>query len=356
VGVLTSTGGGRDWTLPGSSLPIYQPTLAFDLPPASAFPPAIGLSAMMAVTFGVTTEAIRRGPIGRVSPIEGDIITVLVDVSPGWARISVQDRGPGVSQSDVGAPASDVGTGWGLRLVEAVSDAWGVRQGPDRFSVWADVGLSDGCASEQLNRSNPRVGYAGANPTSAHHARACAREDGFVGSWGHGFTVQALPSTPAPQVGGVAGERDRGKRLDPITIASLRCLLRRATADCILRSRSRNPRGHLAEACGHARQSHRVGDQRRQALGAPLVADQSAEVLPGTDLTHVPDTMGGDRRAVEGPLPLRRGWPGPARVQPLDVVHRLLLSRARRVVETLEAAKYIQRYTIVCEWVRTQRT
>lgn len=72
---------------------------------------------MMAVTFGVTTEAIRRGPIGRVSPIEGDIITVVVDVSPGWARISVQDRGPGVSQSDVGAPASDLGTGWGLRLV-----------------------------------------------------------------------------------------------------------------------------------------------------------------------------------------------------------------------------------------------
>jgi hypothetical protein len=66
---------------------------------------------MMAVTFGVTTEAIRRGPIGRVSPIEGDILTVVVDVSPGWARISVQDRGPGFSQSDVGAPASDLGTG-----------------------------------------------------------------------------------------------------------------------------------------------------------------------------------------------------------------------------------------------------
>lgn len=25
----------------------------------------------MAVTFGVTTEAIRRGPVGRVSPITG---------------------------------------------------------------------------------------------------------------------------------------------------------------------------------------------------------------------------------------------------------------------------------------------
>lgn len=34
------------------SLPIYLPTLAFDPPPASAFPPALGLSAMMALTFG----------------------------------------------------------------------------------------------------------------------------------------------------------------------------------------------------------------------------------------------------------------------------------------------------------------
>jgi drug/metabolite transporter (DMT)-like permease len=53
------------------SLPIYVPVLAFDPPPLSALPPALGLSALMAVTFGVTTEAIRRGPVGRVSPITG---------------------------------------------------------------------------------------------------------------------------------------------------------------------------------------------------------------------------------------------------------------------------------------------
>ena len=53
------------------SLPIYLPVLAFDPPPLSAFPGALGLSALMAVTFGVTTEAIRRGPVGRVSPITG---------------------------------------------------------------------------------------------------------------------------------------------------------------------------------------------------------------------------------------------------------------------------------------------
>jgi O-acetylserine/cysteine efflux transporter len=53
------------------SLPLYLPSLVLDPPPLRAFPGALGLSAMMAVTFGVTTEAIRRGPVGRVSPITG---------------------------------------------------------------------------------------------------------------------------------------------------------------------------------------------------------------------------------------------------------------------------------------------
>src|SRR5919201_375450 len=53
------------------ALPIYLPTLVLDPPPPGAFPGALGLSAMMAVTFGVTTEAIRRGPVTRVSPITG---------------------------------------------------------------------------------------------------------------------------------------------------------------------------------------------------------------------------------------------------------------------------------------------
>jgi len=31
--------------------------------------PALGLACLMAVTFWVTTEAIRRGPLGVVSPV-----------------------------------------------------------------------------------------------------------------------------------------------------------------------------------------------------------------------------------------------------------------------------------------------
>jgi O-acetylserine/cysteine efflux transporter len=53
------------------SLPVYLPMLILDPSPASAFVPALGVSLFMAVAFGVTTEALRRGPIGKVSPITG---------------------------------------------------------------------------------------------------------------------------------------------------------------------------------------------------------------------------------------------------------------------------------------------
>lgn len=53
------------------SLPVYLPLLFLDPPPRSAFVPALAVSAFTAVAFGVTTEALRRGPVGKVSPITG---------------------------------------------------------------------------------------------------------------------------------------------------------------------------------------------------------------------------------------------------------------------------------------------
>lgn len=53
------------------SLPVYVPMLFLDPSPVSAFVPALGVSAFMAIGFGVTTEALRRGPVGKVSPITG---------------------------------------------------------------------------------------------------------------------------------------------------------------------------------------------------------------------------------------------------------------------------------------------
>src|SRR5215467_191401 len=51
------------------SLLTYAPYLVLRPPTVSELLPALGLACLMAVTFGVTTEAIRRGPLGAVSPI-----------------------------------------------------------------------------------------------------------------------------------------------------------------------------------------------------------------------------------------------------------------------------------------------
>ena len=51
------------------SLLTYTPYLLLHPPASRELVPAFGLACLMAVTFGVTTEAIRRGPLGVVSPL-----------------------------------------------------------------------------------------------------------------------------------------------------------------------------------------------------------------------------------------------------------------------------------------------
>ena len=51
------------------SLLTYLPYLLLRPPALGELPPAFGLACLMALTFGVTTEAIRRGQLGTVSPI-----------------------------------------------------------------------------------------------------------------------------------------------------------------------------------------------------------------------------------------------------------------------------------------------
>ena len=53
------------------SLLTYTPYLVLRPPALPQLLPAFGLACLMALTFGVTTEAIRRGPLGAVSPITG---------------------------------------------------------------------------------------------------------------------------------------------------------------------------------------------------------------------------------------------------------------------------------------------
>lgn len=51
------------------SLIVYTPYLVWRPPAVNELLPAFGLACLMAITFGVTTEAIRRGPLGAVSPV-----------------------------------------------------------------------------------------------------------------------------------------------------------------------------------------------------------------------------------------------------------------------------------------------
>jgi drug/metabolite transporter (DMT)-like permease len=67
---LTDLGTGKFYLLSAAvSLVTYAPFLAARPPVPADLPPALGLACLMALTFGVTTEAIRRGPLGAVSPI-----------------------------------------------------------------------------------------------------------------------------------------------------------------------------------------------------------------------------------------------------------------------------------------------
>src|SRR2546428_12213211 len=51
------------------SLVAYVPFALFVPPRTEVLAGALGLSALMALTFGVTTEATRRGPVGVVAPL-----------------------------------------------------------------------------------------------------------------------------------------------------------------------------------------------------------------------------------------------------------------------------------------------
>ncbi len=73
------------------SLIVYAPYLLVRPPAARELIPALGLACLMAVAFWVTTEAIRRGPLGVVSPmtalspaLTALLAITLINERPGW--------------------------------------------------------------------------------------------------------------------------------------------------------------------------------------------------------------------------------------------------------------------------------
>jgi uncharacterized membrane protein len=118
---LTDLGTGKFYLLSAAvSLMTYAPFLAARPPLPATLPPAVGLACLMAVTFGVTTEAIRRGPLGAVSPITalGPALTAALSVAVlgerlAWpAYLGMVLAPSGIVLLSAGARGSDRQPGW----------------------------------------------------------------------------------------------------------------------------------------------------------------------------------------------------------------------------------------------------
>lgn len=119
---LTALGTSKFYLLSAAvSLVTYTPYLLLRPPTPPQLLPAFGLACLMALTFGVTAEAIRRGPLGAVSPITGlsPALTALLAISLlderlGWtAALGVVLALLGVLLiSWAKGGSSEVGSGW----------------------------------------------------------------------------------------------------------------------------------------------------------------------------------------------------------------------------------------------------
>ncbi len=98
----------------------------------------IGVALSKELTYPVTlltseliTNSVLHGQVGVEDEIE---LALSWDVDR--VRLEITDEGPGVQAS---APDSERPGGWGLVLVEAMSDRWGIERG-ERTRVWFELG------------------------------------------------------------------------------------------------------------------------------------------------------------------------------------------------------------------------
>jgi anti-sigma regulatory factor (Ser/Thr protein kinase) len=90
------------------------------------------LNDMRLLVSELVTNSVRHARAG-----EGDELELEVSVRRELIRVCVSDRGPGFEVSPR-APDDDPGSGWGLFLVERLSDRWGVELN-GRTQVWLEL-------------------------------------------------------------------------------------------------------------------------------------------------------------------------------------------------------------------------
>jgi anti-sigma regulatory factor (Ser/Thr protein kinase) len=79
----------------------------------------------------LVTNAVVHGPRGR-----GSCIELTVRATPNIVAVEVADTGPGFEKRFRAPSIRD--SGWGLFLVEQLSDRWGVITG-EQTSVWFEI-------------------------------------------------------------------------------------------------------------------------------------------------------------------------------------------------------------------------
>jgi anti-sigma regulatory factor (Ser/Thr protein kinase) len=85
----------------------------------------------------VVSELLTNALLHASKPVD-----VAIDVEPDRMRVEVWDSSPRAAARRRGGPLDpdDVG-GWGLEIVDRLSDGWGVERSNNRKCVWAEFGL-----------------------------------------------------------------------------------------------------------------------------------------------------------------------------------------------------------------------
>ena len=81
----------------------------------------------------LVTNSVRHA---RLSPEEQ--ISLMVTVSAGSVRGRVYDSGPGFEVPSEPSPRPDLSGGWGLPIIERISDRWGVERNR-HTCVWFEI-------------------------------------------------------------------------------------------------------------------------------------------------------------------------------------------------------------------------
>ena len=80
----------------------------------------------------LTSEAVTNAVVHAGTPID-----VVVTVDAAMARIEVHDGHPGIPV--VRDPAPDAASGRGLRVIDSVAEAWGVRRSDHGTCLWFEM-------------------------------------------------------------------------------------------------------------------------------------------------------------------------------------------------------------------------